>query len=75
MNPHLKSFAQSVLCAVLPTLFVVALTAFVSIPYSLGHHPGDTPLAAAATLAVAGFVLAALLAPAIAPYDPLALRS
>jgi hypothetical protein len=47
MNPHLKSFAQSVLCAVLPTLFVVALTAFVAIPYSLGHHPGDTPVATA----------------------------
>lgn len=47
MNSHLKSFVQSVLRAVLPTLFIVALSAFVSIPYSLGHHPGDTPLAAA----------------------------
>lgn len=41
MNPDLKSFIHAVLNAVLPTLFVVAVTAFVSIPYTLGHHPGE----------------------------------
>lgn len=43
MNPHIKSFVANVLVAVLPALLLVATTAFVSIPYSLGHHPGDRP--------------------------------
>ena len=43
MNPHIKSFVANVLLAVLPALLLVATTAFISIPYSLGHHPGDLP--------------------------------
>lgn len=49
MNPHIKSFIANVLMAVLPTLLLVATTAFVSIPYSLGHHPGDVPAQGIAT--------------------------
>lgn len=43
MNPHVKSFVATVLMAVLPPLLLVATTAFVSIPYVLGHHPGELP--------------------------------
>lgn len=43
MNPHIKSFVSPILMAVLPTLLVVATTAFISIPYVLGHHPGELP--------------------------------
>ena len=43
MNIHIKAFIANVLVAVLPTLLLVATTAFISIPYSLGHHPGDLP--------------------------------
>lgn len=50
MNPHIKSFIANVLVAVLPTLLLVATTAFISIPYSLGHHPGDLPGQGAVTL-------------------------
>lgn len=50
MNHDLKNFIATVLTrAVLPTLLVVATVAFVAIPYTLGHHPGDaetTPQAA-----------------------------
>jgi hypothetical protein len=49
MNPHIKSFVANVLMAVLPALFLVATTAFVCIPYSLGHHPGDLPAHGTAT--------------------------
>lgn len=41
MNPHIKLFVSHVLMAVLPATLLVATVAFVSIPYSLGHHPGD----------------------------------
>ena len=49
MNPHIKSFIATLLLAVVPTLLLVATTAFVSIPYSLGHHPGDVPAKAVAS--------------------------
>ncbi len=49
MNPHIKSFLANVLVAVLPALLLVATTAFISIPYTLGHHPGDLPAQGAAT--------------------------
>jgi hypothetical protein len=41
MNPHIKSFVANVLVAVFPALLLVATTAFISIPYTLGYHPGD----------------------------------
>ncbi|MGC1173179.1 hypothetical protein [Polaromonas sp.] len=41
MNQDLKAFVFSVLRIVLPAVFLVAGMAFVSIPYTLGHHPGD----------------------------------
>ena len=50
MNPHIRSFVATVLLAVLPALLLVATTAFVSIPYSLGHHPGDVPAQGIAAL-------------------------
>lgn len=36
-----KQLILSMLRVALPTLFVVASVAFVSIPYSLGHQPGE----------------------------------
>jgi hypothetical protein len=41
MNTDLKSFIASYLRIVLIALVPIALTAFLSIPYSLGGHPGD----------------------------------
>lgn len=41
MNHDLQQFALLMLRAVLPALFVVALTAFLTMPYTLGHHPGE----------------------------------
>lgn len=49
MNPHIKFFVANLLMAVLPALMLVATTAFITIPYSLGHHPGDLPGQGAAT--------------------------
>ncbi|HRK39307.1 MAG TPA: hypothetical protein PK347_13055 [Burkholderiaceae bacterium] len=43
MNPHISSFVARLSLAVLPTLWLVATTAFFSLPWSLGHHPGDDP--------------------------------
>ena len=36
-----KQLILSMLRVALPTLFAVATVAFVSIPYSLGHQPGE----------------------------------
>ncbi|MGM9425807.1 hypothetical protein [Hydrogenophaga sp. MI9] len=41
MPTEVKQLILSMLRVALPTLFVVATVAFVSIPYSLGHQPGD----------------------------------
>jgi hypothetical protein len=42
MNADLKHFIVTVLGrAVLPTLLLVTTVAFFSVPYSLGHHPGE----------------------------------
>jgi hypothetical protein len=41
MNANLKDFIKSYMGVVLMTLLPIALTAFLSIPYSLGGHPGD----------------------------------
>ena len=46
MNADLKDFMGSYLRVVLMTLMPMALTAFLSIPYSLGGHPGE-PVASA----------------------------
>lgn len=41
MNADLKNFVASYLRIVLVTLMPVAMVAFLSIPYSLGGHPGE----------------------------------
>jgi hypothetical protein len=46
MNADLKNFMAAYLRIVLMTLMPIALVAFLSIPYSLGGHPGE-PTAAA----------------------------
>lgn len=46
MKPYLNIFVQDYLRVVLGTLFVVAFVAFVSVPYTLGQHPGDAPIRA-----------------------------
>jgi hypothetical protein len=43
MNPDLKEFVRSVLHVVAPSLGVVAVVAFTTMPVSLGHHPGEAP--------------------------------
>lgn len=46
MNPHLKTFIATVVTrAVLPPLIVMAAVAFITMPYTLGHHPGEASLA------------------------------
>ena len=51
MNHDLKNFLITVITrAVLPTLLLVAALSFITLPYSLGHHPGEaaaSPQAAA----------------------------
>lgn len=41
MPADLRLFLAAWLAAVMFTLMPVAVTAFVSIPWSLGHHPGE----------------------------------
>jgi hypothetical protein len=42
MNQDLKNFIAAVVTlAVLPTLLPVAAVAFISMPHTLGHHPGE----------------------------------
>ncbi len=43
MNTSLRNFIATYLGVVLGTLFVVAFIAFVSVPYTLGRHPGEAP--------------------------------
>ena len=51
MNHDLRNFIVTVVTrAVLPTLFLVGAVAFITMPYTLGHHPGE---AAASTQAAA----------------------
>jgi hypothetical protein len=51
MNHDLKNFIVAVVTrAVLPALLLVAAVAFITMPYTLGHHPGEaaaSPQAAA----------------------------
>lgn len=44
MNSDAKTFTYSILRVVVPVLFAMAITAFISIPYSLGYHPGETAI-------------------------------
>jgi hypothetical protein len=42
MNHDLRNFITTIITrAVLPTLLLVASVAFISMPYTLGHHPGE----------------------------------
>jgi len=51
MNHDLKNFIKTVVTrAVLPALLLVAAVSFITMPYTLGHHPGE---AAASPQAVA----------------------
>ncbi len=43
MNTDLSRFVTKYLTIVMTTLMSVSFVAFVSIPYSLGGHPGDVP--------------------------------
>lgn len=51
MNHDLKNFIITVFTrAVLPTLLLVATVSFITMPYTMGHHPGEvaaSPQAAA----------------------------
>jgi hypothetical protein len=42
MNHDLRNFIVTVVTrAVLPTLLLLAAVAFITMPYTLGHHPGE----------------------------------
>ncbi len=42
MDHDLKNFIATVITrAVLPALLLVATVSFITMPYTLGHHPGD----------------------------------
>lgn len=47
MNLFLRQFIRQCLCVALAALAPVVLVAFLSIPYSLGGHPGDDRTTAA----------------------------
>jgi len=49
MHPQLKLFARQYLGVVVATLIPVLLTAFLSMPIELARHPGENPVAGAAT--------------------------
>jgi hypothetical protein len=50
MNHDLKNFIVTVIArAVLPTLLLVAAVAFITMPYTLGHHPGEAAASPQAT--------------------------
>lgn len=51
MNSHLKQFVTQYLTVVFATLMSVSFFAFLAIPYSLGGHPGDEPVAQTAVQA------------------------
>jgi hypothetical protein len=49
MNPDLKNFIAVVIThAVAPALMLVAAVAFITMPYTLGHHPGEAASTSAA---------------------------
>ena len=41
MHPSLRQFARQYLAVVVAALLPVILTAFLTIPFNLGGHPGD----------------------------------
>ncbi|MFM9917021.1 MAG: hypothetical protein ACKVOX_14515 [Rhizobacter sp.] len=41
MNTSLINFTRQFAAVVIVSLAAVALVAFISIPYTLGHHPGE----------------------------------
>jgi len=41
MNVDLKHFVQPLVQVIAATLFAVFTVAFLSVPYTLGAHPGD----------------------------------
>ena len=43
MNADLKNFLQRMTQVIAATLFVVLTVAFISVPYALERHPGDSP--------------------------------
>lgn len=49
MHPQLNLFARQYLSVVVATLIPVLLTAFLSMPIALARHPGENPVAGAAT--------------------------
>ena len=49
MNSSLRLFIRQVLNVVLAALVPVVLVAFLSIPYSLGGHPGEDRTATASS--------------------------
>ena len=50
MNHDLKNFIVTVVTrAVLPTLLLVSAVAFITIPYTLGHPPGEAAASPQAT--------------------------
>jgi hypothetical protein len=50
MNRDLKTFIATVITrAVLPTLLLVTAVAFIAMPYTLGHHPGEAETSPQAT--------------------------
>jgi hypothetical protein len=46
MHPDLREFTRRVLGVAAMSMVAVVLTAFVSLPLSLGRHPGEEPVAA-----------------------------
>lgn len=50
MNHDLKNFIITVFTrAVLPTLLLVATVSFITMPYAMGHHPGEVATSPQAT--------------------------
>jgi len=50
MHSDLRNFATQYLSIVFGVLMAVSFFAFVAIPYNLGSHPGEEPVAQAATV-------------------------
>lgn len=48
MNTDLKDFLRPLVQVIATTLFAVCSVAFVTLPYSLGHIPGDPAVLAQA---------------------------
>lgn len=48
MNTDLQNFLQPLVQVIAATLFAVCTVAFVSVPYSLGHVPGEPTVLAQA---------------------------